>query len=156
MSLTTKSLIVCLFVVAVAGCGEAENQPGTVVGSPDDPVVLVADDDPEMAAAVQKARDTVDDFITALESGSATASDFAVKKEFKQGESSEFMWLSELSYGDGVFSGTLNNDPGIVTNVKIGETFTVARGEIQDWIYFEGEEMKGGYSVRILMERSQK
>lgn len=137
----------------LAGCAESDS--GDVQESADDGVILVKDDDPEMAAAVKEAQNSVDEFIKALENPSATTTDFAVKKEFKDGDTSEFMWLTDVTYQDGKFTGTLNNDPGLVKNAVPGQSYSVARGEGQDWVYFEGEDMKGGFSVKLLMERSQ-
>ena len=147
-------LLLMLACLVSAGC-DSEPQVGDTIGSPDDPVVMLQGDEPEMAAAVAEARSTVSDFIAALQNPPEGASSFAVKKKFTDGDQTEYMWLIEPTYADGVFTGTLDNDPQLVTNVQIGQQYSVKETEIQDWLYFAGEEMQGAYSVKVLMKMSE-
>jgi uncharacterized protein YegJ (DUF2314 family) len=139
---TPLALLALLILSPLAGCG-----------GDSDPVVMVEADDAEMIAAVEKARASVGDFIAALANPTSDQSGFAVKKEFTQEGRSEFMWLVDVEFSNGVLTGTLDNDPGIVTNVAIGERYTVAASEISDWVYMDGEELVGGYSIAVLMSR---
>ena len=148
LAVSTSAL--CLLVVQ--GCSN-EPQVGDVIGTAEDPITLVAPDDPEMAAAVTKSQETISEFIAALENPPANANAFAVKKEFVEGDESEFMWLTGVAFANGTFTGTLDNDPNMVTNAKIGEQYSVTVDEVQDWLYFEDGELKGGYSVKLLQQR---
>lgn len=153
MSLRAASRV--LVLVSVIGCSDNPSglQPGDTVGSPDDPVTMVQEGDAEMAAAEQKARDTMDQFIQALNDPKSTMSDFAVKHEFVQDGTSEHMWVTGLTYNDGKFTGELGNEPQLISNVKMGQQVTLSRSEVEDWLYFDGEEMVGGYTAKLLMSR---
>ncbi|MDA1230498.1 MAG: DUF2314 domain-containing protein, partial [Planctomycetota bacterium] len=109
----------------------------------------------EMAAAEQKARDTLVDFIKAMQIPGPNQSDFGIKHAFRDGEIFEHMWITELTYDNGNFSGKLGNDPGLVKNISNGDPVTISHSEVEDWLYFDGEDMIGGYTAKLLMSREQ-
>jgi uncharacterized protein YegJ (DUF2314 family) len=47
---------------------------------------------------------------------------------------------------------TIKNDPGIVGNVKIGQSWTVKRTEISDWMFMRDGRMYGNYTMRPLLK----
>jgi uncharacterized protein YegJ (DUF2314 family) len=144
--------LISLMIVCIVGCQDAADN----IGSSDDPVEMVEADDAEMAAAEQKARDTLDDFIKALQNPSPTQSDFGVKHAFKDGDTVEHMWITDLTYEQGTFSGQLGNDPGLVKNISNGDPVKINRSEVEDWLYFDGEDMIGGYTAKLLISRQEK
>jgi uncharacterized protein YegJ (DUF2314 family) len=135
--------LVLLLVVPVMGCWGK---------SPVDKVIPVADDDPKMNAAIEKARSTVNTFIAALNSPKAGQTSFTVKKAFSDGKHTEHMWLSPVTYDGTTFQGVVNNDADMVSNVKIGQKASVGPKEISDWMYVENGKLVGGYTVRVLRE----
>ena len=141
-------------LLIMTGCAK-EPQVGDIVGTSDDPITLVSSEDPEMAAVVAKSRETVSEFIAALENPPANANSFAVKKEFVDGDQSEFMWLTGVTFENDQFTGTLDNDPQMVRNAQNGEQYSVKANEIHDWLFFEGDELRGGYSVKLLQQRME-
>jgi len=144
---------VLLTTAVVVGCGSDERRPGNTVereGQP--PVTYVEDDDPKMVAAIEKARSTVDQFITALNNPKQSQSAFSVKLLVKDGDHKEHMWILPVRYKDGKFHGTINNEPDKVTTVKIGDEVDVARDQISDWMYVENRKLKGGYTLRVLRD----
>ena len=147
----TRVLALVVFLLSF-GC-QQEPKPGDVVGNPDDPVTLVEADDPEMAAAEQTARETLDDFIQALQNPTPLQSDFGVKTSFADDGEVEHMWVSDLTYADGAFSGRLGNDPYLVKNIKNGDPVVVKRSDVEDWLYYDGEDIVGGYTAKLLMSR---
>ncbi|MBL8049422.1 MAG: DUF2314 domain-containing protein [Chthonomonas sp.] len=104
----------------------------------------------EMDAAIAHARVTVDDFIAALTSEFGT--DFSVKKMFEDAESdrSEHAWLTDLTYKDGVFTGKLGNDMAFLKKYKLGETYSVHRDDISDWMFIRDDKMHGNFTMRPL------
>lgn len=136
-------IVVCLCTLLLTGCGT-----GTA-----DPVVMVEEDDAEMLAAQQKARDTVGEFIAALENPKPEQTFFSVKAKFEDGDAVEFMWLVDVEFVDGQFIGTIDNDPQLVSNVKAGDRSSVAPNEINDWMIVENGEMVGAYTVEVLARR---
>lgn len=130
-----------LVALLLAGCSKT---------APDDKVTNVDADDPQMNAAIQQARSTLDQFTTALTSPKPSQSTFSIKLPFKDGESVEHMWLAPVSYDGQVFRGTVNNDPAQVKNVKIGQEVTAAPAEISDWMFVDDGKLVGGYTLRVL------
>lgn len=106
-------------------------------------------DQQEMDAAIARARSEVDSFIAVLAKNDG--SNFAVKVPITDKGETEHFWLTNVFYREGQFSGLLGNDPGTVTNVKYGDTITVAKAEISDWLYMRDGKMYGNYTLRPLL-----
>jgi uncharacterized protein YegJ (DUF2314 family) len=115
------------------------------------PVIDVADDDPRMQAAVEEARRRWPEFVRAFESR-AGDSKFAVKAGFEDGEHVEGMWLIVTAIEHDVAYGRVDNDPLNVRGIKPGDMHRVPSSEIWDWMYFDGSEMKGGFSILALRD----
>jgi uncharacterized protein YegJ (DUF2314 family) len=131
--------IVLAFVTA--GCGKKH---------PADKVSYVADDDPGMNAAIEKARSNVNVFIAALKSPKAGQSAFSVKMAFTDGTNTEHMWLTPVTFDGANFQGSVNNEPEKVKTVKLGQKATVAPDKISDWMYVENRKLVGGETLRVL------
>ena len=116
-------------------------------------VVAVEEGDPEMNAAVAKAQETLPQFISALQLPAPNQSDFTIKIGFKDGEDTEYMWLSPVTYDGAQFKGKLDNDPVSVRNVKIGDEITVGPDRVVDWMYVQDGKLVGGYTLRVLRDR---
>ena len=135
--------IVALLAIAVAGCGKKQSA---------DKVTYVADDDPRMNAAMEKARSTVNTFITALKSPKAGQSAFSVKMAFTDGSNIEHLWLTPVSFDGRNFQGTVNNEPEKVKTAKMGQKVTIAPAKISDWMYVENRKLVGGQTLRVLRD----
>jgi uncharacterized protein YegJ (DUF2314 family) len=138
-----KRFVLVILAALCASCG----------GSPqDNPDTLIRGgyDEQAMSAAIARARREVETFIAALNAG--TGSEFAVKLPIEDRGEVEHFWLVDVAYRDGRFEGQIGNDPGIVTNVKLGDTRSVARGEISDWMFMRDGKMHGNYTLRPLLE----
>ena len=107
-------------------------------------------DEKEMDAAIARARSEVDQFITEMSQGNGT--DFAVKVPIQDKEETEHFWLTDIVYRDGKFEGVIGNEPGVVTNVKIGQKWTVKKSEISDWMFMRAGKMHGNYTMRPLLK----
>ena len=116
-------------------------------------LTYVEKDDPEMMAAWQTARDSVNEFVQKMDDPQFSDSDFYVKKRFDQGDRSEHIWISGLRVDGSEFIGAVGNDPQIVNNIQCGDEARVAFDEISDWMITKGDEMIGGFTVAILMQR---
>jgi uncharacterized protein YegJ (DUF2314 family) len=131
-------LALMFMVVLCTSCG---GKPETLVDG--------GYDEEEMSRAIARARSEVDTFIAVLENRSG--SDFAVKVPIEDKGKTEHFWLTDVSHRDGKFTGQIGNDPGLVTNVKFGQTITVTKGEISDWLYMREGKMYGNYTLRPLL-----
>jgi uncharacterized protein YegJ (DUF2314 family) len=131
--------VLCL--VLAPGCGRR----GTTIS--------VSGDDPEMNAAMQKARSQVSSFLDRLRQPKTTDRHFSVKVPLRDGERVEHFWLEDVRYENGMFRGTLGNDPEVVRGHKFGEPVEVAADGISDWMYVDGDHLVGGFTIRVLRDR---
>jgi uncharacterized protein YegJ (DUF2314 family) len=136
----TQTTLLLVFLILV-GCS-CKKSPGTLVRG--------GYDEKEMDAAIARARSEVDSFITELSKGNG--SDFAVKAPIQDKDETEHFWLTDIVYRNGKFEGIIGNEPGIVTNVKSGQKWTVKKAEISDWMFMRGGKMYGNYTMRPLLK----
>ncbi|WP_020471816.1 YegJ family protein [Zavarzinella formosa] len=139
-----RILRIVLVLALIAGCGK---KPPV-----DDPVTFVDSNDPKMNAAITKARASVNSFITALKSPKSGQSAFSIKMAFTEGDDSEQIWLTPVSYDGKNFQGTVNNTPVKVKKVRMGQKVTVSPSEISDWMYVENGKLVGGETLRVLRD----
>jgi len=121
--------------------------------SSDDPVVDVDSSDKEMNGAIDQSRKSVQQFIAALQSPTASQSAFSVKKRFDQGKKGEHIWLTDVTFDGKNFHGKVGNDPEEVNNVKFGDDAVVGQDEISDWMFIDNGKLVGGYTLRVLYSR---
>ncbi len=130
----------------IGGCGEGPRAP-----LPKPATLADSDyDEQEMEAAISKARSQVDRFIAELKN--PTGKGHAVKAPIIDRGETEHFWLTGLTYRDGEFHGTINNDPGIVGNVKFGQQWSIKQAEISDWMFMRDGKMHGNYTLRPLLK----
>ena len=119
-----------------------------------DTLVRCGYDEQEMERALARARAEIDVFIAALERGQG--SDFAVKAPITDRGETEHFWLTDVTYRDGSFEGLIGNEPGMVTNVKLGQKWTIKKLEVSDWMFMRDEKMHGNYTIRPLLKTMTK
>lgn len=112
-------------------------------------LVMGGYDEAEMAAATQRAISEVDSFIADLESG--LSENYAVKAPIEDNGATEHFWLTDVTFADEKFTGTIANDPGIVSNVSLGQQYTLGKTEISDWMFMRDGKMHGNYTMRPLL-----
>lgn len=117
-----------------------------------DTAVSVASDDPEMLAAIAKARETLPQFWTTFEKHEHGESGFALKVKITDKNGSEHFWATDLERRDGKIMGTINNDPNVVSTVKFGERIEIPESDISDWLYMRDGKMVGNETVKPLFK----
>ena len=117
-----------------------------------DKVVSVAADDPEMVAAIARARASLPQFWEVFEKHSQGESDFALKVKITDANGSEHFWATSLERRGEKTMGTINNDPNTVTNVKLGDRIEIPEADISDWLYMQGGKMHGNYTLKPLFK----
>lgn len=142
----TKFLIL-IAIFCLASCKdsnkiEREGEP-TIYG--------VKSEDEEMNAAILQANETLDDFKKGLLD--PTADSHALKVKFSNEKGIEHMWIGDIVYKDGQYSGILNNEPEYVTEYKSGDKIAVDASKISDWMYLVNGKLHGGYTLRVLRDR---
>jgi uncharacterized protein YegJ (DUF2314 family) len=117
-----------------------------------DDVTLVPKDDPDMAAAMRKARALLPEFLTLAKAPPPGTSGFSLKVRVRDGDTVEYFWIIPFAVKDGQFSGKVDNEPRSVRNVALGQTITFAESEIVDWLYVDGGNMKGNYTTCAVLK----
>jgi uncharacterized protein YegJ (DUF2314 family) len=116
-------------------------------------IAFVPDDDPEMAAAIAKARNTLPQFWSVFENPTQGEKDFALKVRFTDAKGYENLWLSSLQRSDGKITGVVDNYPNTVTKVRRGERIDIPETDITDWFYMRDGKMFGNQTIRILFRK---
>lgn len=121
---------------------ERENQPD---------IYHLEDNDKEMAQAIIEANETLSNFNLALANPKIEVKSLKVKFESDNGN--EHIWLSNVTYKNGKYSGVLDNEPEDITEHKIGDKIAVDSKNISDWMYLEDGKLFGGYTIKVLRNR---
>ena len=129
----------------LAGC--SRNSEG-------DNYTQVRSDDAAMNAAIEKAKSTVGEFVTAFHAQKPNSKDFFVKKPYPtpSGER-EHMWIEVLEEDKGVLKGRIANEAEETRKVKLGQLVSLKLSEISDWKYQNGKKLVGGYTIRYFVEK---
>ncbi len=166
--LRSPALILAFVALAFAGC-KSEPPSETIYKDGQMYITRVPEDDIEMNTAMQKAKDTVDEFITALDAYLAEAKKtmakgdevkyvlFSVKHPFPTDSGGiEHIWVQDPTYANGKFTGTLAVEPVDIKGLKTGQIVDVPKDEISDWIIQDGKTTRGGFTVKVLLDREKK
>jgi uncharacterized protein YegJ (DUF2314 family) len=109
--------------------------------------------DPEMEAAIQQARRQLPEFVRVLQKPTPQQAHFVIRAIFREGDKTETMWVNQVRYRPGVFSGTLDNKPYVLQNLKRGDKVEVRESDVRDWAYREGDKMIGGFTIQLMDKR---
>lgn len=153
-----KLSMTLVFLLALVGCSQSQTPDASNLSEtakPADetkPETLVEGgyDEKEMDAAIARARSEVDKFIAELEN--PTGIDHAVKAPIEDNGQVEHFWLSNLTFENGEFKGIIDDEPGVVKNVKLGQEWTVKKADISDWMFMRDDKMYGNYTMRPLLK----
>jgi uncharacterized protein YegJ (DUF2314 family) len=118
-----------------------------------DDVALVEKNDPDMAAAFRKARETLPEFLALARAPRPTASKLAVKIAIPAGDDDEYFWLTQIGQRGEKYAGRINNTPRAATQVKFGQVIEFSEAEIVDWLYLEDGKMHGNFTACALLKR---
>jgi len=108
-------------------------------------------DDPQILSAKIEAQSKINAFIDALQTLDIPPDTyFSVKTPFEEDGIVEHMWVDITSYKDGVFVGTLGNDPEFIKKLKLGDPISVQRSDVEDWLVYNSVDKKhiGGFSFK--------
>ena len=112
-----------------------------------------AADDTAMNSAIVRARNELTEFETALSSPVATQTNFAVKVALPHEGGQEHIWLATPAFEADSVVGVVESAPLYVKNVPQGARIKVDRDAISDWMYLDDGKLKGGYTMRVAIER---
>jgi len=149
-----KSGILTLVALVIAGCGGPPNPPGPASLPKMTPQnSTLRKDDPELDAAIAKARATLDSFIARLEHPKPREV-FSIEAQFAAPDGThEYLWLDDVTFKDDLFKGTLRNRPAKVVSLRQGTEVSAKKSDVTDWTIFTSGKGEGGYTVDVLLRR---
>jgi len=118
-----------------------------------DDVALVEKNDPDMAAAFRKARESLPEFLALARAPRPTATKLAVKIAIPAGDDHEYFWVAQFAPRGDKYAGRINNTPRAAKQVKLGQVVEFSEAEIVDWLYMEGGKMRGNFTACALLKR---
>jgi uncharacterized protein YegJ (DUF2314 family) len=146
-----RALTAFLLVLALAAGQVA--RPAAAVEN----LVNVPNDDPEMAAAIAKARASLAAFWKEWEAPKAGEEGFALKVRIPYGANNgEHFWLVEIQRAGGRYSGIINNEPVYAKQVKAGQRYEFGDAEISDWLFMRNGKMVGNETMRPVLKQLPK
>lgn len=145
-------IIIILVVIVVVAIGLFIRQQIQRPAAPAN-VVSVADDDPEMVAAIKKAQSTLPAFVKELQAHSTTRRYLLVKAQFVDGSVSEHIWIADLTIDGDLFRGVLADEPKDIKHLKFKQSVNVSKSQISDWMIVENGTVKGAFTTRVLRNR---
>lgn len=110
-------------------------------------------EDPEMAAAMEKARSTLSTFESRLKNPPATQTRISLKGRFEDDGHVEHMWIEDVEVTRRGYRGRLSNLPLDITSITLGDTVTVPKDRVSDWFAIDDGKLVGGYTLRLQRAR---
>lgn len=122
----------------------------------DDKTVMVAPDDADMAAAIAKARSSLDDFLALSDAPPPGTDKFKLKVMVVDGNVTEHFWVIPFKRTATGFVGILANEPELVRNVVFGQNIEFTRDDISDWGYTRDGHQVGSFTVCVMFKQMSK
>lgn len=124
-------------------------------GKPPDPVASIKADDPELKAAGERARKELLTQRAYFAKGIPAGEQLAVKAPFHAPDDQvEWMWVDVVAWKGDTITGTLDNDPELVTSLKAGAQVQVKFSDVADFLHVHKDgSQSGGYSVEVMKRR---
>ncbi len=112
----------------------------------------VADSDPEMAAAIAKAQETLPQFWQVFDTREHGESDFILVVRITDKGRIEHFVITDFERRDGKTMVTIRSDPKVVSSVKRGDRIEIPAADITDWRYVRDGKEVGMRTVKILLK----
>ena len=109
-------------------------------------------DKAEMEAAIQKGRETFPEFKARLLQPQPGDANFAIKVKITDKHGTEYFWLTGIQIQGDQFTGIIDDEPGIVRNVKFRQSYSFTFDDVSDWLYLSKGVMQGNYTLRVLLK----
>ncbi len=148
-------LLALLMFCVVCGCSPDISQDETKAETnaiDENAMVLIANDDPAMNAAIAKAQATLGEFLAINAKPPKGTDGYKLKVKITDKDVSEHFWIEPFAQTKDGFEGTLANRPGAVTNVKEGQKITFTRKDISDWGYVKDGRQIGSFTVCVMFK----
>lgn len=129
---------------------------GRLSGKSNDPnFAATSADDAELNAAMERARQSLDEVIRVLPAKNEIVVFIKVGLKTTDG-SIEHIWVDDLTHENGTFTGKLANEPAALGDLKFGSQVTFTRDQVSDWMIDDGNSIRGNFTQPILERRQGK
>jgi uncharacterized protein YegJ (DUF2314 family) len=145
--------ILLFSVVLLFSC---EKKPPIPAAPPRDPTLALSQSDGTLLEIRRRARETLPVFIRKMQNPEPGEGDFMVKyplpADKRSGFRHEELWLGDIGFNDGRYSGVLVNQPYHVSAYRAGDRVFFAIDDVSDWMYTRDGRIVGGLSIKYLIE----
>jgi uncharacterized protein YegJ (DUF2314 family) len=147
--------VVLIALTAVAVAGVPTHRAKAETG---ETVIHLPGDDPEMAAAIAKARASLPVFWASYEAPKASEGEHLLKVRFPYGTNNwEHIWMAEVKkLPDGRYSGRFANDPVHLPGRQFDDLVEFTEADISDWMFTRNYKIVGGETIRVLLKSMPK
>ena len=149
-------LMLCLVLALLPIACSRSKDSNAMKPAHKDKTIGVSKDDPEMQAAIAKARSTLPLFWATFDNPTKGETSFALKVRITDANGVEHFWVNRIEKKEGLIYGTINNDPNTVKSVKMGQRIEVPEEQISDWTFMRKGKMVGNYTLRPLLKSMPK
>ncbi|WP_053003815.1 YegJ family protein [Sphingobacterium sp. Ag1] len=150
----SKILRPILFVAVSSALLLACQSPSIKDKIENDEVIGFRSDDEAMNAAIVKAKNSLNQFVQAVEKPQEGYEAFALKIAYDTPDKSlEHIWVGDISYQNGQFTGVVSNSPVSTKEVALGDTVVINKQNISDWMYLDKGILRGGYTIRAMRDQ---
>ena len=108
----------------------------------------VEDTDPEMAAAIAKAQETLPHFWQTYDQRAHGENTFVLVVRITDKGRIEHFFTTEFERRDGNALVTISKKPNIVASVKMGDRIEIPKRDITDWFYMREGKYVGMFTMR--------
>ncbi|MCA6114793.1 DUF2314 domain-containing protein [Bradyrhizobium sp. WSM 1738] len=117
------------------------------------PIVDINSGNPEMNAAIAKARATPT-FWASYEAPKSSETGHSLKVRFPTPRNSgEHIWMADVKkIADGRYSGKFANTPRDLPDKKAGEVAEFKEADISDWMFLRNGKIVGGETIRPMLK----
>jgi uncharacterized protein YegJ (DUF2314 family) len=145
--------ILLFFAVFLFSCEKKTPGPGAI---PRDPALALSQSDGTLREIGLRAREELPVFIRKMQKPGPGEGGFMVKCPFPADQGSGFrheeLWIGEIDFEDGRYSGVLINQPYHIGACRAGDRVFFSLDDISDWMYTRDGRIVGGLSVKYLIE----
>jgi uncharacterized protein YegJ (DUF2314 family) len=120
-----------------------------------DDLAYMADEEPAMRRAFEKARAELDEFLRKAKAPPPDTFGYSVKVAIREGRSTEYFWIGHFTETNGRFTGKIDNEPRVVTSVTNGQPYSFGKEQIVDWLYVNrtSRKMYGNFTMCALLTK---
>ncbi|OKO76558.1 hypothetical protein AC629_32695 [Bradyrhizobium sp. NAS80.1] len=113
------------------------------------PIVDVCTTDPEMNAAIARARGSLPTFWASYDAPKPSETGHSLKLHFSTRRRGEHIWIAEVKkLPNGAYSGLFANEPRDLPGKRAGDEVKFSEADISDWMFMRNGKIVGGETIK--------